>query len=110
MKVNEFLKLIDLESINGQEITIIIPLKEKLVNGEIQDIGECSLSENEKVIFSSDENSIYEVEKYENFGIEPCFMSDDENSPDYETIDVRESNDFYNYIISEYGEVWVVIS
>jgi hypothetical protein len=113
MKVKEFLDCIDLESITGQGITIIIPIKEKLVNGDIQGHGQyieqCSLAENEKVVFNSDEYSIWDVEKYENFGIEPCFITDVEDDPDYNTIDVRTSLDGYDYILSEYGEIWVVV-
>jgi uncharacterized membrane-anchored protein len=110
MEVKDFINLIDLETLNNQEITIIIPITEKATNGVIENIGNCNLSVDEKIVFNDDENSIYDVEKYENFGIEPCFKSDDESSMDYETVDVRTSEDNYKYIFNDYGDVWVVIN
>ena len=53
---------------------------------------------------------IDDFEKYDQFGIEPCFKSDNEEDDDYEVIDVRESEDYYHYVYNESGEVWVIIN
>ena len=108
MKVKEFLNLIDLESMNNQGITIIIPIK-GLYNEDIKNIGDCELSENEKVVLDSSEYATDDYNLYDAYGIEPCFKSENEEAEDYEEIDVKESDDFYNYVYNEDGEVWVIV-
>ena len=108
MKVKEFLNLIDLESMNNQGITIIIPIKEQY-NEDIKNIGDCELSENEKVVLDASEYSKDDYNLYDAYGIEPCFKSENDEDEDYEVIDVKESDDFYNYVYNEYGEVWVIV-
>ena len=109
MKVKEFLNLIDLESMNNQGITIIIPIKEQRNNEDIKNIGDCELSENEKVVLDSSEYAKDDYNLYDAYGIEPCFKSENEEADDYEEVDVKESDDFYNYVYNEYGEVWVIV-
>lgn len=109
MKVKEFLKLIDLESMNNQGITIIIPIDE-LHNETIKNIGDCTIDVQEKIVLDSSEYSKDDYELYDQYGIEPCFKSENEEDEDYEIIDVKESEDFYNYVYNEYGEVWVVVN
>ena len=110
MKVKEFLNLIDLESMNNQGVTLIIAIKERHNNEDIKNIGDCTLSENEKVIIDSSEYSKNDYELYDQYGVEPCFKSENEEDEDYEIIDVKESEDFYNYVYNEDGEVWVVVN
>jgi len=111
MKVKEFLNLIDLESLNNQGITIIIPLKEKYEDAcDIKKLGDAELSENEKVVFDCAEYSFEDYELYDAYGIEPCFKSENEEADDYEIIDVRETEDYYHYVYNDDGEVWVVIN
>lgn len=109
MKVKEFLNLIDLESMNNQGITIIIPIKEKRNNEDIKNIGDCELSDYEKIVLDSSEYSVTDGNLYDAYGIEPCFKSENEEDEDYDEIDVRESEDFYNYVYNEDGEVWVIV-
>lgn len=109
MKVKEFLDLIDLEVLNNQWITLIIPIKEKY-EGDMKNIGDCSLSENEKVVIDNSEYSIEDYELYDMYGIEPCFKSENDEDEDYELIDVKESEDFYHYVYNDEGEVWVIVS
>ena len=109
MKVKEFLKLIDLESMNNQGITIIIPIDE-LHNETIKNIGDCTIDVQEKIVIDSSEYAKNDYELYDQYGIEPCFKSENEEDEDYEIIDVKESEDFYNYVYNEYGEVWVVVN
>ena len=108
MKVKEFLNLIDLESMNNQGITIIIPIDE-LYNDDIKNIGDCTIDVQEKIVLDSSEYAKDDFELYDAYGIEPCFKSENEEADDYEEIDVKESDDFYNYVYNEYGEVWVVV-
>lgn len=107
MTVNEFVKLIDLYTLNEQEITIIIPIQEKYMVNNFQQIGNCLLSEKEKIIFECTETAIDDFEKYEPFGIKPC--SSDFEYDGYEKIDIIESKDGYKFIYNEDGEVWVII-
>ena len=109
MNVANFIKLIDLETLSNQQITIIIPLKEKFYDLNHPNFGNAEISEKEKIVFNADESSIYEDGKYSPFGIEPCFKSEDENSDDYEIIDVRKSEDGYNFVYNDDGEIWVII-
>lgn len=109
MKVCDFTKMIDLETLSNQQITIIIPLKEKFYDLNHPNFGNAEISEKEKIVFNADESSIYEEDKYAVFGIEPCFKSEDINSSDYEIIDVRTSDDNYNFVYNEDGEIWIVI-
>ena len=106
MKVKDFIALIDIESMADQEINFIIPIKERM--NDLQNdsnIGDCNLSDNEKVIVNSDEFSIYDSEKYENYGIEPCFCEDVQSM----TLDVKSSKDGYHFVYNEDGEIWVII-
>lgn len=109
MKVSEFVKLLDLEVINCQEVTVIIPIKEKHNNEPIEKIGDCNLSEREKVIIDSSEFSIHDYELYDSYGIDACFKSENEEDEDYEIVDVVDTFDGFRYVYNEDGEVWVVV-
>lgn len=103
--VKDFIKLIDLETMNSQEITIIIPIQEKAVNGILDKNGEdCILSETEKVVIDCSEYSTTDDEKYCYYGIEPVFEDDDE------TIKVQLTKDYFQYVYDEDGTVWIVIT
>jgi hypothetical protein len=106
MTVKEFLKRIDLETINSQEITIIIPVNEKAVNGVVKENGsDCTMKDDEGAVFDCSEYAFNENEKYEYYGIEPVFK-DEEN----DIIDVRYTDDDYRYVYNEDGEVWIVVT
>ena len=105
MNVRDFLNLIDLETINGQWIGIIIPIEEKIIDLNHVVLGNKHLSKNEKVVFNSDGTSIYEDNHYAPFGIEPCFKDDKEEKG----IDVRVSDDNYNFVYDDDGMIWVLI-
>lgn len=104
MNVKEFLNLIDLETLQGQSISIIITLKDKIFDLNKVTIGDKLISEKEKVIFTCDETSIYEDNHYAPFGIEPCFKDDKA-----EDIDVRTSDDDYCFVYDDDGMIWVII-
>ena len=105
MNVNEFLKLIDLETINGQWIGIIIPIEEKIIDLNHVILGDKHLSNNEKVVFTCDGTSAYEDGHYVPFGIEPCFKDDNKE----EDIDIRISDDNYHFVYDDDGQIWIVI-
>ena len=104
MKVKEFLNVIDLETLSNQQITIIIPLKDLYIDLRNLKLESAEISDKEKIVFNSDESSVYEDNKYAPFGIEPCFKSEED-----EIIDVRESDDEYKFVYDEDGQVWVLI-
>lgn len=104
MNVKEFLNQIDLETISGQWIGIIIPIEEKIIDLNHVVLGDKHLSQNEKVVFTCDGTSIYEDNHYAPFGIEPCFKDDKE-----EDIDVRTSDDDYCFVYDDDGQIWIVI-
>lgn len=108
MKVKDFLKMINIEN---QNINIIIPLNDTYIlrNPAEMDLGNEEISDTEQVIFCSDSCPIRDRNTYEQFGIEPCFISKYKDSSNYEVVDVKESDDHYFFVYNEEGKVWLII-
>ena len=110
MKVNEFLNVLEIESLTEQGITTIIPLAGKYIDLTDLVLGDEEINQKEKVVFNSEGLPIEDEGTYSPFGLDVCFQSDNEEDEGYEIVDVRTSKDGYDYVYNEDGEVWIVIA